>query len=163
MAPLPQRCWKTSSVWVALITSVRSPSYPIGNPCTPKDPIGSHEKLNCFSLEDMGHDPLKIDVVGTFMVDVDITYGCCLNSLHMFKANVGKHTVYGSCGYSKWKGTPEEPNLNGIFLGLAPTDKVMIIVGLLRGSGLFFKYSTFTMNLNWLVLKPQQTAHLLVI
>ena len=52
---------------------------------TPKDPIGSHEKPNCssFSPKDMGDDPLNIDVVGTFMVDVDITYGCCLNSLHM--------------------------------------------------------------------------------
>ena len=35
-------------------------------------------------------------------------------------------------------GTPEEPNGNGIFLGLAPTDKVMIFVGLLRESGFFF-------------------------
>ena len=82
----------------------------------------------------MGHDPLNIDVV-----DVDITYGCCLNNLRMFKVNVGKHTVYGSCGYSKSMGTPEEPNGNGIFLGLAPTDKVMmILVGLLRGRGRFF-------------------------
>jgi len=68
----------------------------------------------------------------------------------MFKVNVGKHTIYGFCGYSKWKGTPEEPNGNGIFLGLAPNDKVMIIVGLLRGRGRFFLLST--VHLPWILL-----------
>ena len=52
-----------------ILTTIRSKK-------TPKDPIGSHEKLTCFSPQDMGHDPLKIDVVGTFVVDVNKIYTC---------------------------------------------------------------------------------------